>query len=65
MPMIFSADETTNVGDDTGSPVTPDYKAGDNSFTGSISWVRIDIGTDAQDHLVSPDDRFQLAVARQ
>jgi arylsulfatase len=65
MAIIFSADETTNVGDDTGSPVTNDYKAGGNSFSGTINWVRIDIGTDTQDDLISPDDRFQLAVARQ
>ena len=65
MAIIFSADETTNVGDDTGSPVTNDYKAGDNSFSGTINWVRIDIGTDTQDDLISQEDRFRLAVARQ
>jgi hypothetical protein len=64
-PMTFSLDETTNVGDDTRAPVTPDYKAAGNAFTGTINWVRIDLGTDAHDHLISPEERLKIAVARQ
>lgn len=30
----FSLDETTDVGRDTGAPVSGDYKAGDNAFNG-------------------------------
>ena len=37
-------DETTDVGCDTGAPVSPDYRAGDNAFTGTINWVRVDTG---------------------
>jgi arylsulfatase len=65
IPMIFSADETCNVGRDEGSPVSPDYSAGDNSFSGIVNWVQLDLGKDDHDHLISPEERFQVAMARQ
>jgi arylsulfatase A-like enzyme len=40
-PFIFSADETEDVGEDLGTPVSEDYKEGDNSFTGTIDKVTI------------------------
>ena len=40
-PFIFSADETEDVGEDLGTPVTEDYKEGDNKFTGTIEKVTI------------------------
>ena len=43
-PMVFSADETADVGADDAMPVTEDYKKGDNEFTGRIHKVRIDVG---------------------
>ena len=43
-PMMFSADETADVGVDDAMPVTEDYKLGDNEFTGKIHSVRIDVG---------------------
>ena len=66
-PMIFSGDETTDVGADTGTPVSDDYDAGENGFTGTVHRVAISIGADAEDpdHLVSPDDWFRLVMARQ
>lgn len=42
-PNIFSADETADVGVDEATPVTEDYKEGDNKFTGKIRKVTIDI----------------------
>lgn len=42
-PMIFSADETADVGVDEAMPVTEDYKKGDNEFTGKITKVKIDV----------------------
>jgi hypothetical protein len=42
-PFIFSADETEDVGEDLGTPVTEDYKEGDNKFTGTIDKVTIAI----------------------
>jgi hypothetical protein len=41
--MIFSADETAGVGMDDATPVTTDYKERDNSFTGKILKVAIDV----------------------
>ncbi len=40
-PFIFSADETEDVGEDLGTPVTEDYKEGDNGFTGTIDKVTL------------------------
>lgn len=40
-PMIFSADETADVGEDDATPVTEDYKERDNRFTGTIEKVTV------------------------
>ena len=32
---------------------------------GRIRWVQLDVGTDDHDHLVSPDERLRVAMARQ
>jgi arylsulfatase len=64
-PMGYSADEACDVGADSGSPASPDYGPTGNSFSGVIHWVQIDIGTDDHDHLISSEERFQLAMARQ
>jgi arylsulfatase len=64
-PMAYSADEACDVGADTGSPSSPDYGPTDNKFTGEIDWVQIDIGDDSQDHLIKPEDRLTIAMARQ
>jgi arylsulfatase A-like enzyme len=42
-PIIFSADETADVGEDDATPVTEDYKAYDNKFTGKILKVTVDV----------------------
>jgi arylsulfatase len=67
VPMIFSGDETTDIGSDTASPVTPDYTPGTSRFTGEIHWVQIDVDAAAEDvdHLISPEERLQVALARQ
>jgi arylsulfatase A-like enzyme len=64
---IFSADETTDVGYESGTTVSPDYTAHTSRFSGKIDWVRIDLGDDAKDadHYVDPDERFRVAMARQ
>ena len=64
-PMAFSADEACDVGADTGSPASPDYGASGNAFTGTIAWVEIEIGNDDHDHLIKPEDRLRIAMARQ
>ncbi len=65
VPMLFSADETCDVGKETGSPVSPDYGPTDNEFSGEVNWVQIDLEKDDHDHLISPEERFQIAMARQ
>lgn len=40
---IFSADETADVGVDEATPVTEDYKEGDNAFTGKIKKVVVEL----------------------
>jgi arylsulfatase len=67
VPMVFSADETTDVGTDTATPVSDDYGPKDSVFTGRIEWVQIDLGEDAEDadHLISPEERYRVAMARQ
>jgi arylsulfatase A-like enzyme len=66
-PMIFSADETCDVGYEAGSPVTYDYRKSSNKFSGEVNWVEIDLGKDSVnlDHLIKPEDRLSLAMARQ
>ncbi len=65
IPMGFSADEACDVGSDSGSPASPDYGPRGNRFSGEIRWVQIDIGADDHDHLISSEERFNLAMARQ
>ena len=65
VPMVFSADETCDVGKEGGSPVSPDYGPTGNEFSGKVNWVQIDLEKDDHDHLISPEERFQIAMARQ
>ena len=67
MPMIFSADETTDVGADTATPVSDDYARRAAAFTGKVNWVQIDVDEAAEDpdHLISPEERLRVAMARQ
>ncbi|MFD6092869.1 arylsulfatase [Oerskovia sp. NPDC060338] len=64
-PMIFSADETTDVGYESGTPVSPDYTPRTSRFTGKIHWVQIDLGSDDHDHFIDPEERLRIAMARQ
>jgi len=63
-PMMFSGDETTDVGRDTSTPVSAEYR-GRSVFSGKVNWVQIDIGKDDHDHFISPAERLHLAMARQ
>jgi Sulfatase len=66
-PMMFSADETTDVGSDSATPVSDDYGPGTSRFTGRVRWVQIDIdeAADDVDHLIRPEERLRIAMARQ
>jgi arylsulfatase len=63
--MIFSADETTDVGYESGTTVSPDLTPATSRFRGAIDWVQIDVGTDDHDHLIDPEERLKVVMARQ
>jgi len=64
--VIFSADETTDIGRDSGTPVSPDYTSPGSTFNGRINWVQIDLGDDAADadHFITDEERFRIVMAR-
>ena len=67
VPMLFSADETCDIGSDSGSPVSDDYTSEGSRFTGTVEWVQLDIAQAAEDldHLISDDERLKIAMTRQ
>jgi arylsulfatase len=64
VPMTFSFDETCDIGKETGSAVSPDYGDRGNEFSGEVNWVQIDLESDDHDHLISPEERFRVVMAR-
>jgi hypothetical protein len=64
-PLVFSADETTDIGYESGTTVTPDYSARTSRFIGKIHSVRIDIGADSLNHTIDPEEKRPVAMARQ
>jgi len=64
-PMVFSADETTDIGYESGTTVSPAYTPDTSRFTGKIAWVQLDTGDDDHDHFIDPEERFRIAMARQ
>jgi arylsulfatase len=67
-PMIFSADETANVGVDDATPVTNDYKERDNAFTGKILKVVVDVkpmgeAVKAQAEAAGKEAAYKMAIA--
>ena len=64
---IFSADETTDVGFESGTTVTPDYTAHTSRFNGKLKWVKIDLGDDAKDadHYIDKEEVMRVMMARQ
>jgi arylsulfatase A-like enzyme len=65
VPLIFSADETADVGRDGASPVSDDYATPGGEFTGTVDWVQIDVGESGADHIITAEERFRIAMARQ
>jgi arylsulfatase len=67
LAMVFSADDGCDVGEDSGAPVSPEYKAGDNRFNGEIKGIQLAIAEAAEnaDHLVKAEDAIHMALARQ
>ncbi len=64
-PAVFSADETTDIGYESGTPVSPEYTCATSRFVGRIHWVQIDLGDEDEDHFLDPEERLRIAVARQ
>ena len=63
-PMLFSGDETTDIGADGSTPVSDDYGAKDSGFTGRVRWVQIDIDKLAEDRPPDlPEERLRIAMA--
>jgi arylsulfatase A-like enzyme len=67
VPLVFSGDETTDLGQDTGTPVTDDFGSAGRAFNGRIRWVELDIDEAAEDidHLITAEERLRIAMARQ
>jgi arylsulfatase len=65
IPMIFSGDETLDVGVDAGTSVSDDYAPETSKFDGRVNWVQLDQGSDDQTHLITPDERLRVAMVRQ
>jgi hypothetical protein len=55
-PLIFSAEESTDIGYESGPLVIPDYPAHNGHITGQIHWVQLDTGQDSCNHLIKPED---------
>ncbi len=65
VPLVYSYDETTDVGSDSGSTVSEEYDEATSRFPGTVNWVQIDVGAEDADHLISPDERWRVSMARQ
>jgi arylsulfatase len=66
-PFAFG-EETCDVGYEGGSPVTDDYgQNGGTEFSGQVNWVEFDAGIAADDHnhLITPEERLRVAMAKQ
>jgi len=66
-PFAYSADETVDIGIEEGSPTSPDYGPKGNAFNGEVNWVELDVDKAAldQDHFLTSEERFKVAIALQ
>jgi arylsulfatase A-like enzyme len=64
-PMVFSADETTDVGLKLGSPITPEMPPEKNAFNGTVLVVVVETSGENLDHMISRDQLLSMIVARQ
>ena len=58
-PVLFSTDESCDIGFEAGSSVPADYGPSDNEFSSEVNRVQIDLGEDAKDadHYIDPEER--------
>ena len=62
---IFSADDGTDVGEDSGAAISPDYGPVGNHYNGEIMGVQLSIADDPNNHTVNPEDAIRAALGRQ
>ena len=62
----FTQDHPEGMRQGRATPVSDDHGP-DTGFTGRVRWVQIDIDEAAEDadHLISPEERLRIAMARQ
>ena len=65
IPMLFSGDETLDLGGDHATSVSDDYTPETSGFTGTVNWVQLDQGDDDHSHLLTPEDLLKVAMVRQ
>jgi arylsulfatase len=65
VPMLFSGDETLDLGGDHATSVSDDYTPETSTFTGTVNWVQLDQGADDHSHLLSPEELLKVAMVRQ
>lgn len=60
-------DATCGIGSDTASPVSDDYTVEGSRFSGTVNWSRSTSRTELEDvdHIISPEERLKIAMARQ
>ncbi len=65
VPMVFSADETSDVGVKRGSPMTPDMPPEESAFNGTVQAVVIETSGESADHLLDREQVLNMILARQ
>lgn len=65
LPMVFSADETSDVGTKRGSPMTPDMPLEKCTFNGTVRAVVIETKGESADHLLDREQVLNMIMARQ
>jgi arylsulfatase A-like enzyme len=65
LPMVFSADETSDVGMKRGSPMSPDVPPEHSAFNGTVQVVVVETTGENLDHLLKPEDVLHMIIARQ
>jgi hypothetical protein len=49
----------------TSSSTSEDSPSADSAFNGKAKWVQLDAGLGDHDHLITPEERFRVAMAIQ
>jgi len=65
LPMLYSLDETSDVGQKRGSPMTADMPPGKTAFNGTVNVVVIEAPGESTDHLLDHEQVLHMLMARQ